>query len=372
MKIAYLGPLKDYSGYGEANRHIVAALDEAGVYVVPKLVNYTTDSADFGSLGARIEPLYARSKETDYKIKILHTTPNVYAQHLEKGKYHIGHFFWETDRVPADFAEGLMLCDEIWTGSQANKDALISTGVDKPVYIFPQPIEADRLWPEKKFELDFKGFLFYSIFEWTDRKNPAGLLEAFWTEFEGREDVGLLIKTYFNGFSGQSRRMIREHIAIVKKRLNLSHYAPVFLFLDLMDRDQVMRLHRTGQAYVSAHRGEGWGVPQVEASLSGNPVISTAYGGCHEYYAKDEMFLIPYEMTRVRGMGHSQWYDSSQKWADPDMDALRSAMRVCVASPGEVTARGLKGQKKTRERFNFRRVGAEMRERLQQIEEGLK
>lgn len=65
MNVCYLGPLKDYSGYGEANRHFVAALDEAGVYVIPELVSYSRESSDFGTLGSRIEPLFAHEADEE-------------------------------------------------------------------------------------------------------------------------------------------------------------------------------------------------------------------------------------------------------------------------------------------------------------------
>lgn len=370
MNVKYLGPLQDYSGYGEANRHIVAALDEAGVYVIPELVNYSVESSDFGSLGARIEPLYAH--KGDYKIKVLHTTPNVFKKHMEPGKYHIGHFFWETDRLPDEFADGLKLCDEIWTGSQANADAIKSTGVDKPVHIFPQPIETEREWPEP-YKLDgFDGYLFYSIFEWTDRKNPAALLEAFWNEFQGGENVGLLIKTYFRDFTGGNRRMIRHQIEVLKRKSGLTDFPPVFLYLDLMDRREIMRIHQTGHCYVTAHRGEGWGVPQVEASLNGKPMIATGYAGCHEYFDEKTAVLLPYKMIPLRGMDHSsRWYTSEQKWADVDQDALRAGMRWAFDNQGEAHKMGLRAQKLVKQRFNFERVGKEMAKRLAEIEAGL-
>src|SRR3954462_8302370 len=112
MNVAYLGPLKDYSGYGEANRHIVAALDAAGVPVRAQMVTYTHDSADFGTLGETVDRLLQNN--FDYPVKIIHTTPDQYRRFKEPGKYHIGHFFWETDLVPEEFAAGLQLMDEIW------------------------------------------------------------------------------------------------------------------------------------------------------------------------------------------------------------------------------------------------------------------
>jgi glycosyltransferase involved in cell wall biosynthesis len=371
MNVAYLGPLKDYSGYGEANRHFVAALDTAGVNVIPQLVTYSHETSDFGALGARIEPMFDR--KGDYRIKILHTTPNAFKKHMEPGKYHIGHFFWETDRVPDDFVKGLQLCDEIWTGSEANKQALLSTGVDKPVYIIPQAIDMDRAPVEPYVLPDFDGFLFYSIFEWTDRKNPAALLKAYWEEFQDDENVGLLIKTYFHNFQLGNKRMIRHQVEHMKRRSGLDKFPPVFLYLDLMDRVQLERIHETGDVYVSAHRGEGWGVPQVEAATHGKPMISTAYGGCHEYFedGKNAM-LLPYEMVPVTGMEHSHnWYTREQKWADVDHAALRAALRSAYEDKLATQKMGARAKGFVTTAFSFQHVGRLMADRLKQIEEGL-
>lgn len=371
MNVAYCGPLKDYSGYGEANRHFVAALDTADITVIPQLLSYSVESSDFGTLGQRIEPLYQNKGQFD--IRILHTTPNEFHHLINKGVYNIAHFFWETDRVPEDFASGLNLCNEVWTGSKANADAIKKAGVDKPVYIFPQPMETDRVWPDKYHIEGFDGQLFYSIFEWTDRKNPGDLLNAYWQEFQNDENVGLLIKTYFRNFTLPNKQMIKEQINILKSRSGLKKFPRVFLYLDLMDRREIMRIHQTGDVYVSAHHGEGWGVPQVEAALAGNPMISTGWGGCHEYFKNGEnAVLLPYEMGRLTGMAHSdRWYTSDQNWANVDKDALRAAMRNMYEDPKLVEKLGKAAQKRVCDRFNFERVGGEMRLRLEEIKKSL-
>lgn len=372
MNVAYLGPLKDYSGYGEANRHAAAALDAAGINVIAKLVSYSQESADFGALGVTIDRLIANdNNRQDYQIKILHTTPDQYPRYMEKGKYHIGHFFWETDSVPPDFCEGLKLMDEIWTGSEANHAALIKSGIKNKIRVFPQAIETDRDWPEPYLIPDFspEDTLFYSIFEWTDRKNPAALLEAYWREFEGQEDVGLLIKTYFRNFTLANRRMIKSQIDILKAKIGIKKTPPVFLYMDLMDRQQIMRLHRTGHVYVSAHRGEGWGIPQAEAALAGNLVISTGYGGISEYFDKEEAKILPYEMVPLRGMTHStQWYDNSQNWAEVDENALREAMRWAYENPALAGGMAQNGQAMVEKNFNLKTVGEAMANRLKEIE----
>ena len=370
MNVAYQGPLKDYSGYGEANRHFVAALHEAGVNVAAKLVRYTSEPSDFGSIGKLMDELLAN--EVDYKIKIMHTTPDEFKRLMEPGKYHIAHFFWETNKLPKSYVDGLNLVDEVWTGSHANAQAIRESGVDKPVYIYPQPIEVERQWPDPYEIPDFNGTLFYSIFEWTDRKNWQTLLKAFCQEFAGRDDVGLLIKTYFRNFTLQNKKMIRNQVEMIKAQMNIEKFPPIFLYLDLMDREQIMRLHRTGHIYVSAHRGEGWGVPQVEAALAGNAVISTDYAGCHEYFDDKEMRKLPYTLVPLKGMVHaSNLYTAEQKWADVQVDDVRAAMRWAVDKPDERLVMAEAGQQRVSKSFNFKVVGSALAERLHQIEEEL-
>lgn len=370
MNISYLGPVRDYSGYGEANRHAVAALHEAGVNVDIDLVSYTIDTADFGDIGLLMTQLI--ENKAPYKIKILHITPDQYQYHLEKGKYHIGHFFWETDRIPKEFAEGLELVDEIWTGSEANKQAIINGGVKTPIYIFPQATQTDRKWPKKYKVPDIKegAFVFYSIFEWTDRKNPQALIEAYWREFNETDNTALLIKTYFGNFTLMNKQKIRHQINALKRNMGLKKFPPIYLYMELMDRHQIMRFHKTGDCFVSSHRGEGWGLPQVEAMLAGNPVITTGYGGVNEYFKDGEnAIVLPYKMKPLIGMEHSsRWYNSHQNWADIEIKDLRQAMRNIYSDSKLRDKLSKNGKDFVLKQFNLARVGLEMRKRLEAIE----
>lgn len=372
MNVCYQGPLLDYSGYGEANRHFVAALIAAGVDVTAELVTYAKERADYGTLGPIVTK--ALQNRAHYKIKIMHTTPDEFERLKEPGKYHIAHFFWETDKLPEVFVQGLNLVNEIWTGSEANKSAILKSGVDKPVHIIPQPIETEREWPASYELPGIPAFTFYSIFEWTDRKNPAALLRAYYGEFRKDENVCLLIKTYFRNFNLSNKRMIRDTISKIQAEFGgPENTPPVFVYLDLMDRQQIMRFHMTGDCYVSAHRGEGWGVPQAEAMLAGRPIISTGYGGIHEYLeAGKNAMLIKYTMVPLKGMDHSShFYTNDQLWAEVDGLALRENIRFAFNNPEEMHKIGVAGQTTVLEQFNLERVGGLMATRLAEIEASL-
>lgn len=365
MIVKYTGPAYDYSGYGEASRHHLGALNAVGIDVILEKVNYTAEPADFGNLTKLADSM--RDNTGKYDIKLLHTTPDQFKMHMEKGKYHIGFCYWETDKIPKDFADGCKLMDEIWTGSKANKQAIKAAGVEVPVHIFPQAIETDRP-KQKPYEIDdFDGYLFYSVFEWIDRKNPTALIKAYYQAFKNNENVGLLLKTYYRNFTITNKKMIRHQIDRIKSELGYEKYPPIFLYLDLMDRSQIERLHSTGDCFVSAHRGEGWGIPQAEAMLYGKPIISTNYAGVHEYLTdKENALLIRYKMINVSGMMHSvRWYSNDQKWADIEIGDMAEAMKYVFDHQDNKI--GTNAAEFVKQHFNFKEVGKQFKQRLDAI-----
>lgn len=361
MNIKYTGALRDYSGYGEAARNDVAALHSAGVSVSTEIPSFVYELADFGKTGSLARSL--QGVDNNAKIKILHVTPNLFSKYIESDMYHIGRVFWETDRLPDDFARNCELCNELWTGSEYNKQAIIKAGVTKPIYIIPQAIDVDigEITPFKTAADD--QYRFYSIFEWTERKNPKTLLRAFYTAFEEIENVVLILKTYVDNFTPDKKRELLHNIREVKDGLKLKRYAQVYIYDELLDRQEIYRFHKTGNCFVSAHRGEGWGIPQMEAMLVGNPVISTNCGGIHEHV--DYITKIDYKLVPVKNTRNQQWYQENQNWADIVMDELGAAMRNVYYSKFERVAK--KQQEQVIKKFNFSTVGELMRKRLEEI-----
>ncbi len=367
MNVRYCGPALDYSGYGEANRHDIAALASADIGVSVELTRHCLEIGEFGALGEMIRDISNRKLE--YKIKILHTTPNIYGQFIEPGKYHIGRVFWETNKLPPDFVRGIQMVNEIWTGSKYNAQAIRNSGIDKPIFIIPEAIDENIGTVEPYNAPKMAEYYFYGMFEWTERKNPAVLLEAFWREFEGTPGVALVLKTYIDNFLPDKRVIIDEYVAQMKKRVPLANYAPVYLYRRLMRRQDIYRFHKTFNCFVSTHRGEGWGIPQMEALLMGNPIISTNCGGIHEYLVdRESAYLLPYHLVPlVTNNRNAQWYCEDQKWADVNVDDVRAAMRYVYNHKDEAAATGVVGQEVVRSTFAVETIGQKMRERLEAI-----
>jgi glycosyltransferase involved in cell wall biosynthesis len=368
MNIKYCGPALDYSGYAEANRNDIASIMTAGIGVTIELTKHCLEIADFGLLGKKIQS--AVDSQIPYDIKIIHTTPNIFNRYLEPGKYHIGRVIWETDKLPPDFAVGAQMMDEIWTASEYNKQAIINAGVTKPIYVIPEAIDINppAINPSKTNYDDY--FKFYSIFEWTERKNPVALLKAFWEEFKQDEKVCLVLKTYLDNFTQERRNDVKHYIRNIKKQiLEGKEGPPVFVCNFLMSRNQIYRFHNAHDCLVSTHRGEGWGVPQMEAMLLSKPIISTNCGGIHEYLKdKEDAFLIDHKLIPiVENSRNQQWYRQDQNWADVDINKLKAAMRYVYENQGRAGEIGEAAQKTIKASFSHEVVGKKMQKRLKVI-----
>jgi glycosyltransferase involved in cell wall biosynthesis len=363
----YCGPFGDYTGYGEANRNAIRALYEAGVKVTTERVSYTTQEFAYG----KAYEIASKQEGTDipYDIKIIHVPSDGYLKFLEPNKYHIGHLFWETDSLSKTWVWNCNLVDEIWTGGEWHKENFRRAGVKVPIYVFPQAIDTDPTLYKPFVIPESKGFLFYSIFQWIERKNPRALLEAYWREFENEENVTLLIKSYGMNLTGEEFQRIKSDIKRWKAEIGLSKYPRTLLLTRMLTRDDIMRLHITGDCFVSTHRGEGWGIPQVEAMSIGNPIISTSLGGVHEMLTNNENALLTnYTWNNVKNMDFAPWYSSNQRWADVDLKDLRQKMRWVFQNPVKVKEIGMAAQKLVKDKLSYKVVGKMMSDRLFEIQ----
>lgn len=365
LGIKYTGFFDAYSGMGNACRNYIHALATTGIPLTTELAPNLSTTFDLGAPHKTAQ--YLHGKNINYNIKILHVTPDMILKYLEPMKYHIAHFFWETDKLPPQHVWALNLVDEIWTGSEWSKKVFKKSGVKTPIYVFPQPVETNKDVP--KFHVVNKpDFMFYSIFQWIERKNPRGLLEAYWKEFEGDDNVGLMIKTYKEKFTAEERLDIINTIRDWKKELQLSHYPQVHLYTEIMTKDDVLKFHSTGDAFVSAHRGEGWGVPIAEAMSLRKPVIATNLGGVCEYIPTDLWYPVDYRIIPIFNMEWIPFYLNDQKWARPTESDLRAKMRAVYENKDLAKETAKKAQKFVEKNMSFEAVGKLLKERLESIQ----
>jgi len=326
-KMLYIGPLKDFSGYANAARDYVRALDYVGCNIVTRHLKY--DTGDYKNTTKERE-LENRSID-DIDIVIQHTTPN--ESQRKDGVFNVLYFAWETDRVPDEWVKNINEMDLVLVPCDENIKAARRCGVTVPIQKIVHTFDMDKYAGERK-PFSIPGvdnyFKFLSICQYSKKKGVDALLKAYLSEFTSKDNTLLILKTYIGTNDGEKEKNhIPQLIGAMKDILRLKDYPKVMLLQDIMSDEDISRLYETSDCYVLPSRGEGWGIPCFDSLGYGKPAISTGWAGPTEFITPECGWLVNYNMSPVVDMPHPHdfMYTAKDNWAEPHVCDLKKAMR---------------------------------------------
>lgn len=335
-KIRLVG-IFDNSGYGYANKKTFNALLKTGRNVTTQIINTPMSRSEM-------------AQDIDYKTIVEHSVkkdkpdtiiaqlvPFMVDHFFQKDTRNILSFFWESDRICQNWVSVANngLTSEVWTPCQSNYDALINSGITKPVYIVPQFIDTTIIKKDIAENIlpiigNKDAYRFYSIFQWSERKNPEGLLRAYYNEFTAADNVMFVIKTY-GPSPFADRRRIKETILKIKDDSDNNNPPPVFYLGELLTSEQVDSIAPQCHCYVHAGRGEGLNIPLVNAMAYKQQVITTKLGGIVDWMDDGSAYIIPHTLEDIdtTKQAWGAFYQSTppQKWGRIEDKDIQVAMR---------------------------------------------
>lgn len=326
MRIAFSGFFADTSGYGEAARRYFAALKTQDVELFAGII-----LSDGGTV-LRPDPVMGHFLSSEGSgpadVHLIQAFASSFDQIRPKfmSAPRVGSFFWETDRLHQSTLEGCRKVDRLIAPSVHNAGVLARAGFKAAVVPLPTviPTYADEL-PAKGLEsIPDDRFVFYSVFTWQERKNPIGLLAAYFTAFTKDDNVELVLKVH-----GQDPKVATKTAeSIVQNLIKIMALrdAPHVSILGGTWNDQhLWGLHGRGDVYVSLTRAEAFGIPLMDAAAVGNRIIVPGYGGHVDFLPKENTRWVNYRMMPVIQM--FQHFDGRMQWADPDTLHAAALMR---------------------------------------------
>jgi FkbM family methyltransferase len=274
---------------------------------------------------------------------------------------------WEFGFLPADWVSQLSRVDEAWVPSEYVRRVYVDSGVhpDK-VKVVPNGVDPVLFNPSvKPISLDTKKkFKFLFVGGTIRRKGPDVLLEAFLQSFTAADDVCLVIKD-FGGDSVYAGQTFEAQIKAAQARPN----APEILYLtnELLP-SQIAGLYTACDCLVHPYRGEGFGLPVLEAMASGLPVVVTA-GGATDDFATDE-FAYRVEASRATigpvvaemPLAHNGW------WLEPAVASVAKTMRFIFENPAAAREKGLKASEHVRREWTWKKAAQIAAHRLQDLQ----
>ena len=342
------------TGYAVSSQYLVLALESLNVDV------------RYGFVYGVEEPPNddERIMEVRRKPKDLEISQVVYGQgdvfFKNSGKYRVGYSMLEVTGIPADWVEQANALDEIWVPSEFNRETFSNSGVKRPIKIMPLGVDINCFHPFIKARHVDTRFVFLSVFEWGERKAPEILIQAYNQAFGSNDDVLLLLKVINTDPAVNIERQVeamrlrpdRAPVIVIK-----NHNIPSY---------QMGSLYCSSDCFVLSTRGEGWGMPTLEAMACGLPVISTAWSAQTEFFNEDVGY--PIEIRRlIPAVAKCPYYEGFE-WADPDVDSLASLMRHVYENRDEARAKGLRASISARENWTWLDAASRIKSRLLQIE----
>ena len=329
IKVVFTGAFADSSGYAEAARNYAKAMLKLPIDLTFEVVSFESwrppVNLDW------MKELSSPHKKTPDQIDvhIVHLTPENFVKVKKNARRCIGITVWETDKLPDSWVDLCNTMTEIWVPCDWNKEVFIESGVTVPVKKVPHCFDLTE-FSDKRTEIvnqiNPDVFNFYSIFQWSHRKNPEGLINAYLSEFSSSEKVNLVLKTYIKDSSDGDKKNTIEQLKLIKTETQLKETAGITLLHGGMSKDDIVSIHQACDVFVLPHRAEGWGVPHFEAMACGNPVISTGYGGNLEFQKYENSWFLSFHLTPVTKMGRPT-YHSKMMWAEPSLQNLKDHMR---------------------------------------------
>jgi len=266
----------------------------------------------------------------------------------------------EVTGVPRDWVRRCNAMDEIFVPSEFNRRTFAESGVRKPITVIPLGIDPTLFCPDGPSHKMEGYFTFLSVFEWGERKAPEVLLQAFSQEFGANERAVLLIKANNHDPAVDVAKQVRA--------MDLRDGgAPVVLFFNQpLSDEQMPILYRSADCFVLPTRGEGWGMPILEAMACGLPAIATNWSAPTEFMNDGNAYPL-----RVRRLIPAQAkcpYYEGFRWADPDYEHLRYLMRYVFEHQDEARHKWQQAAREVASKWTWEQTATRLKARLLDIQ----
>ncbi len=344
-------PIDTYSGYGARSRDLVKSIIEIEKYEV-KILPQRWGNTPWGFIDDHpewhfIKPYVLNSPNLPKKPEIWAqvTVPNEF-QPL--GKHNIGFTAgietticdpqWimglnrmDFNLVSSKHAQNIFYNSKFSQEDPKTKEVTQIIELEKPVEVLFEGANLETYLPIKsEFDLSIveENFAYLFMGHWMqgnlgeDRKNVGMLVKTFLEAFKNKNKTpALILKTSSAGSSYMDRESILTKIDQIRSTIKANKLPNIYLLHGEFSDVEINELynHKKVKAMVSLTKGEGFGRPLLEFSLTKKPIITTNWSGHLDYLNPEFVTLVDGELTNVDKsaaaknmiLEESQWFTAN-------------------------------------------------------------
>ena len=405
--IVIQGPVATRSGYGNHTRDLATALiaqDKYDIQIISlpwgecPMNALETNNPEHQEISKRIAKGNI-NRQPDVFIQV--SVPNEFQPH---GKYNIGVTAGiETTIVSPDFIQGANKMDMLIVTSEHSKkgftevtyDAIdnktnekkgvlklevpvkvLFEGLDLNMYSKTSDIEPTVINELKDIKNDFC-YLF--VGHWLkgdmghDRKDVGMMIKSFCEAFKKKSTKNrpaLILKTSHATFSIMDRESITEKIQQIIAPYGTKAPEIYLLHGDLSDKEMnSLYNHPKVKAMISFTKGEGFGRPLLEFSVTGKPVIASNWSGHVDFLNPEYCVMLPGQLTDVHKSAADKFILKEAKWFTVDYGYAAAVLQDVKKNYKIYLTKSRKQTQYVKDNFSLERM-AEIFKHI--VDEGLK
>jgi glycosyltransferase involved in cell wall biosynthesis len=384
--LIFQAPVATRSGYGDHARDLLHSL-------------YKLDKFDIKVISTRwgATPMDALNYDkpfhkwvVDSIVPQITEKPDIYIQVTVPNEFQpIGHYnigitaAIETTHSPLDWVHGCNRMDLILVPSEHSKKSLVDsvyneadkqTGqliaqhrIQKPVEIIFEGFDEEDFGTEHITyitELDSikEDFAFLFVGHWLrgdlgeDRKNVGMMIKTFAMAFKNEKvKPALVLKTSSAGFSVLDRE---QTIKKIKEVLGSDYgKVPVYLLHGDLTPSQMNGLyeHPKVKSMLNFTKGEGFGRPLLEFSLTGKPVIVSNWSG-HLDFLKSGAVLLEGELKPVHESAADQFLLKEAQWFNVNISKALSTIKDVYKNYDKYKVESFQLGKQNKQNFSLEKM----------------
>jgi glycosyltransferase involved in cell wall biosynthesis len=356
--LLFRGPVETRSGYGSHARDVLESLYKMDMFDI------SIDSCNWG-----VTPMNALEDGNEFhqwikehKVASISGQPDIYVsvtisnEFRRIGKFNVGVTAGvETTVVGKDLIDGCNEMDLIIVPSTFTRDSYYNTvyneteqstnrlikqfRVNKTIEVLFEGINTNIYNDvvDESFDLDIKeDFAFLFVGHWLkgdlgqDRKDVGMLIKTFVETYKDVENKpALVLKTSSGAFSVKDRELIAQKIKHIVGDSNVPVY---LLYGDLSDNEMnSLYNHPKIKSMISLTKGEGFGRPLLEFSMTGKPIIASNWSGHKDFLPMDKAIMIGGSLNDVHDSAVDKFILKDSKWFTANYNEVSSIMKLVVA-----------------------------------------
>jgi hypothetical protein len=231
--------------------------------------------------------------------------------------------------VPSEFTKRVLATTTYQHKNQQTGDIVGETQLTTPVEVLFEGVDIDVFLPKEKPTKDIlanvkEDFNFLVVGHWLrgdlgqDRKDIGMAIKTFATVFQylpKEKRPGLIVKTSHAGFSVIDREATREKIERVVQSFGDKCPSIYLVHGDLEEADMAHLYHHPKvKAMVSFAKGEGYGRPLAEFTLTGKPIVASGWSGQVDFLPAQHSVLLEGELTPVHESAADDFIMKEAQW----------------------------------------------------------